>query len=145
MRSTYMQRQQDVTRDFLVIDAEGQTLGRLASEVASLLRGKHKPTFTPHVDGGDAVIIINAEKIKLSGNKLLDKVYYRHTGYPGGLRATTAGEMLEKHPDRLITLAVTRMLPKNKLGSAMARRLFVYAGENHKHEAQNPKAYTLKG
>jgi large subunit ribosomal protein L13 len=134
-----------VERKWYVIDAEGQTLGRLASEVASLLRGKHKPTFTPHVDTGDHVIIINSEKIKLTGKKLTDKIYYRHTGHPGGLRQQTAQEMLNKHPERLVEIAVKGMLPKGSLGRQMAKKLNVYVGSEHKNEAQKPEVYTLRG
>lgn len=132
-----------VKKEWLLIDAENETLGRLASKVAYLLRGKHKTGFTPHVDCGDNVIVINAEKVRLTGSKLDDKVYTRHTGYPGGQRHTTAKEMLQKHPDRVIMLAVDRMLPKNKLGDKLRTNIFVYAGPNHKHEAQNPKEVKL--
>ena len=132
-----------VQKEWLLVDAEGQTLGRLASKVAKLIRGKHKPYFTPHVDGGDYVIVINADKIKLTGNKWADKVYVRHTGYPGGRREITAEEMLAKHPERLIEKAVKGMLPKNKLGRKMYNNLYVYAGAEHKHEAQKPKKFDL--
>ncbi|UJH68426.1 50S ribosomal protein L13 [Allomuricauda sp. SCSIO 65647] len=132
-----------VDKQWLLVDAEGQTLGRLASKVAKLLRGKHKPNFTPHVDCGDNVIVINAEKINLSGNKWNDKVYLRYTGYPGGQRSTTANELLEKHPERLIEKSVKGMLPKNKLGAELFRNLKVYVGAEHNHEAQKPKAFNL--
>jgi len=132
-----------VQKEWLLVDAEGQTLGRLASKVAKLIRGKHKPDFTPHVDGGDYVIVINADKIKLTGNKWADKVYVRHTGYPGGRREITAEEMLAKHPERLVEKAVKGMLPKNKLGRKMYKNLHVYAGAEHKHEAQKPKKFDL--
>lgn len=145
MRTTYMAKPNEVERKWYLIDAEGQTLGRLASEVASILRGKNKPEFTPHVDTGDHVIIINAEKIKLTGNKLEGKIYYRHSGHPGGLKQTTAGEMLQKRPERMIELAVKGMLPKNTLGRKQGMKLHVYTGSEHKHEAQKPEVYTLRG
>lgn len=132
-----------VEKQWLLVDAEGQTLGRLASKVAKILRGKHKPSFTPHVDCGDNVIVINAEKINLSGNKWSDKVYLRYTGYPGGQRSTTAQEILDKHPERLIEKSVKGMLPKNRLGAELFRNLKVYAGTDHNHEAQKPKAINL--
>ncbi|RNC91903.1 MAG: 50S ribosomal protein L13 [Allomuricauda sp.] len=132
-----------VDKQWLLVDAEGQTLGRLASKVAKILRGKHKPSFTPHVDCGDNVIVINAEKINLSGNKWSDKVYLRYTGYPGGQRSTSAQELLEKHPERLIEKSVKGMLPKNRLGAELFRNLKVYAGAAHNQEAQKPKAINL--
>ena len=132
-----------VTKEWLLVDADGQTLGRLASKVAKLIRGKHKPNFTPHVDCGDNVVVINAEKITLSGKKWTDKTYIRHTGYPGGQRSLTATEMFEKNPTRLVGKAVKGMLPKNKLGSALFRNLYVYAGSEHKQEAQTPKVMNL--
>lgn len=132
-----------VTKEWLLVDADGQTLGRLASKVAKLIRGKHKPNFTPHVDCGDNVVVINAEKITLSGKKWTDKTYIRHTGYPGGQRSLTATEMFEKNPTRLVEKAVKGMLPKNKLGSALFRNLYVYAGSEHKQEAQTPKVMNL--
>ena len=136
---TFMQRKEDVQRDWYVIDAEGQTLGRLASKVANVLRGKHKPTYTPHVDGGDYVIIVNAEKVVLTGNKLNDKIYYNHSRYTGGLRERTAKEMVEKYPVEMVERAVKGMLPKGRLGRQMYKKLFVYKGENHPHSAQKPK------
>lgn len=136
---TFMQRKEDVQRDWYVVDAEGQTLGRLASKVANVLRGKHKPTYTPHVDGGDYVIIINAEKIVLTGNKLNNKIYYNHSRYTGGLRERTAKEMVEKYPVEMLERAVKGMLPKGRLGRQMYKKLFVYEGENHPHSAQKPK------
>lgn len=136
---TFMQRKEDVQRDWYVIDAEGQTLGRLASKVANVLRGKHKPTYTPHVDGGDYVIIVNAEKVVLTGNKLNDKIYYNHSRYTGGLRERTAKEMVEKYPVEMVERAVKGMLPKGRLGRQMYKKLFVYEGENHPHIAQMPK------
>lgn len=129
-----------VNKEWIVVDAEGEILGRLASQIAKVIRGKHKPEFTPHVDCGDNVIVINADKIKLTGNKLSDKVYVRYTGYPGGQRFITPKELLAKHPERLIEKAVRGMLPKNRLGRALSKNLFVYAGPEHKHEAQKPKA-----
>ena len=126
-----------------MVDAEGQTLGRLASKVAKLLRGKHKPSFTPHVDCGDNVIIINAEKVNLSGNKWAEKTYQRYTGYPGGQRETTATEMLEKQPERIVEKSVKGMLPKNRLGADLFRNLKVYAGAEHGHDAQKPRAINL--
>lgn len=136
---TFMQRKEDVQRDWYVVDAEGQTLGRLASKVANVLRGKHKPTYTPHVDGGDYVIIVNAEKIVLTGNKLNNKIYYNHSRYTGGLRERTAKEMVEKYPVEMLERAVKGMLPKGRLGRQMYKKLFVYEGENHPHSAQKPK------
>lgn len=136
---TFMQRKEDVQRDWYVIDADGQTLGRLASKVANVLRGKHKPTYTPHVDGGDYVIIVNAEKVVLTGNKLNDKIYYNHSRYTGGLRERTAKEMVEKYPVEMVERAVKGMLPKGRLGRQMYKKLFVYEGENHPHSAQMPK------
>ena len=132
-----------VTKEWLLVDAEGQTLGRLASKVAKILRGKHKPNFTPHVDCGDNVIVINAEKVQLSGNKWNDKTYLRYTGYPGGQRSTSATELLEKHPERLIEKSVKGMLPKTRLGEVLFRNLKVYAGAAHNHEAQKPRAINL--
>ena len=132
-----------VTKEWLLVDADGQTLGRLASKVAKLIRGKHKPNFTPHVDCGDNVVVINAEKITLSGKKWTDKTYIRHTGYPGGQRSLTATEMFEKNPTRLVEKAVKGMLPKNKLGSALFRNLYVYARSEHKQEAQTPRVMNL--
>ena len=132
-----------VDKQWLLVDAEGQTLGRLASKVAVLLRGKHKPNFTPHVDCGDNVVIINAEKIQLSGNKWEAKIYQRYTGYPGGQRSRTASELLNKKPASLIEKAVKGMLPKNKLGAALFRNLRVYVGSEHGQEAQKPKAINI--
>ena len=132
-----------VDKQWLLVDAEGQTLGRLASKIAVLLRGKHKPNFTPHVDCGDNVVVINAEKIHLSGNKWEDKVYQRYTGYPGGQRERTAKELLTKKPTSLVEKAVKGMLPKNKLGAELFRNLRVYAGDQHDQEAQKPKAINI--
>ncbi len=137
---TYSARAQDVTRKWVVIDADGLVLGRLASLVAMRLRGKHKPIFTPHVDCGDNVIVVNAEKVRLTGHKYEDKVFYWHTGHPGGIKSRTARETLEgAHPDRLITKAVERMVPRNNLGRAVMKKLHVYAGPAHPHEAQQPE------
>ena len=132
-----------VSKEWVVVDADGQTLGRLASKIAKLIRGKHKPNFTPHVDCGDNVVVINAEKINLTGKKWTDKSYIRHTGYPGGQRSLTATEMFQKDPTRLLEKAVKGMLPKNILGSALFRNLYVFAGSEHNHEAQSPKAINL--
>lgn len=141
---TFMQRKEDVQRDWYVVDADGETLGRLASKVACILRGKHKPTYTPHVDGGDYVIITNAEKVVLTGNKLNGKIYYNHSRYTGGLRERTAKEMVEKYPVEMVERAVKGMLPKGRLGRQMYKKLFVYAGENHPHTAQKPKTLEIK-
>ncbi len=143
MRTTYMANAETVERKWYVVDAAGQTLGRLATEVATVLRGKHKPTYTPHVDCGDHVIIINAEQIKMTGKKLDQKVYRKHSGYVGGLKEVSAREMLEKHPDRVIMLAVKGMLPKNSLGRKMLTKLRVYAGAEHDHSAQQPEELTF--
>jgi large subunit ribosomal protein L13 len=132
-----------VNKEWLVVDADGQTLGRFASKVAMLIRGKYKPNFTPHVDCGDNVIVINAEKIQLTGKKWTDKSYIRHTGYPGGQRSLTATEMFGKDPARLVEKAVKGMLPKNKLGSALYKNLYVYAGAEHNQDAQKPKTFNL--
>ncbi len=135
---SYMQKKETVERKWYVIDAEGKPLGRVASKAAHILRGKHKATYTPHIDCGDYVIIINASKVLLTGNKLEDKKYYSHSQYPGGLRTRTAKEMIEKYPEEMARKAVKGMLPKNRLGRAMYKKLFVYAGSDHKHMAQKP-------
>ncbi|HUC91473.1 MAG TPA: 50S ribosomal protein L13 [Paenibacillus sp.] len=145
MRTTFMAKPNEVERKWFVIDAEGKTLGRLASEAAALIRGKHKPQFTPHVDTGDFVVIVNAEKIVLTGKKLSDKKYYRHSMYPGGLKVTSAGDMLKKFPERVLEFAIHGMLPKNRLGEKMKLKLKVYAGPEHPHQAQNPEVYELRG
>lgn len=145
MSATFMANENNIERKWYVVDAEGKRLGRLATEVASLLRGKHKPTYTPHADTGDYVIIVNAEKIELTGNKLNDKMYYRHSGYPGGLTGRNAAEMLEKFPERLIEIAVKGMLPKGTLGRKMGKKLNVYRGPEHKNHAQKPEVYELRG
>ena len=142
--STYAPKAGDTTRAWYVIDATDVVLGRLAVAAANLLRGKHKPTFTPNVDGGDFVIVINAEKVAMSGDKLHKKLAYRHSGYPGGLRKRTIGELMEKHPDRVVEKAIVGMLPKNKLGRQIRRKLRVYAGSAHPHTAQQPVTYEIK-
>ena len=139
MKTTFMANPANIERKWYVIDAEGKTLGRLAAEVAKLLRGKHKPIFTPHVDTGDHVIIINAAKIHLTGNKLTQKTYFRHSGYPGGTTFTTAGKLLAQRPERVVELAVKGMLPKNTLGRQIYRKLKVYGGPSHPHAAQLPE------
>ena len=140
---TYMANPDKIERKWYVVDADGCTLGRLASGVASVLRGKNKPQFTPHVDTGDYVIVVNAEKVKVTGKKLEQKIYYNHSDYVGGMRETTLKEMLAKKPERVIELAVKGMLPKGPLGRSMYTKLFVYAGPEHKHEAQKPEALTF--
>ena len=140
---TYTPKPGDIQRDWYVIDATDVVLGRLASHVAQLLRGKHKATFAPHVDGGDFVVIINAEKVALSGNKLEQKKAYRHSGYPGGLTATPYSELLEKNPERAVEKAVKGMLPKTKLGAAQLGKLKVYRGSEHPHAAQQPKTFEI--
>lgn len=139
MGKTYMAKESEVDRQWWVVDAAGIPLGRLASQVAHVLRGKHKPVFTPHVDVGDHVVVINADKVVLTGRKKEQKMYYRHSGYPGGLRATPYGELLAKRPEFMVEKAVKGMLPKNKLGRRMGRKVKVYAGPDHPHEAQSPK------
>ncbi|WP_077620243.1 50S ribosomal protein L13 [Litchfieldia sinesaloumensis] len=145
MRTTFMANANNIERKWYVVDAEGKTLGRLSTEVATLLRGKHKPTFTPHVDTGDNVIIINAEKIELTGNKLNDKIYYRHSQFPGGLKSRTALEMRTNYPTKMLELAIKGMLPKGSLGRQMFKKLHVYAGSEHPHQAQQPEVYELRG
>ena len=135
---TFSAKPAEVKRDWFVIDASGKTLGRLATEIASRLRGKHKPEYTPHVDTGDYIIVVNAEKVRVTGNKLSDKIYHRHTGYIGSLKSIPLGKLLEQHPERAIEYAVKGMLPKNSLGRQMARKLKIYAGPEHNHEAQQP-------
>ena len=137
--NTFMAKESDVKREWYVIDAEGQNLGRLASKVATVLRGKHKAIYTPNVDCGDYVIVINASKVNLTGNKLEDKVYFNHSDYPGGVRLRTAKEMRANYSEEMITRAVKGMLPKGRLGRAMIKKLFVYAGSEHKQQAQQPK------
>ena len=136
---TLSAKPESVKRDWYVVDATGKTLGRLSSEIASRLRGKHKPEYTPHVDTGDYIVVINAEKIKVTGNKTTDKLYRHHTGYPGGLKTITFDKLLDKAPERIIETAVKGMLPKNPLGREMYRKLKVFAGNEHPHTAQQPK------
>jgi large subunit ribosomal protein L13 len=143
MIKTYIAKKEDVQRDWYVIDATDKVLGRMASRIAMILQGKTKPIYTPHVDTGDFVIVTNAEKIKLTGNKMNEKVYYTHSGYPGGFKEIPIKKWMEKHPDRIVNLAVKRMLPKTKLGSAMLKKLKVYAGPDHSHEAQQPKTLEI--
>lgn len=143
MKTTFMANASNIERKWYVVDAEGQTVGRLAAEVAKVLRGKNKPTFTPHVDTGDYVIVINAEKVKFTGKKLTDKTYFRHSGYQGGTTFTSAGLMLEKFPERVIEHAVKGMLPHNRLGAQMYRKLSVYAGPEHPHATQKPEKLEL--
>ena len=136
--NTFMEKKETVERKWYVIDAEGVALGRLATKVATVLKGKHKATFTPHIDCGDYVIVVNADKVKLTGNKLMDKKYYNHSGFPGGLRERNAKTMIENYPEEMVERAVKGMLPKGRLGRAMAKKLFVYAGAEHKQQAQQP-------
>jgi large subunit ribosomal protein L13 len=140
---TYTPKPEDIQREWLVVDAKDQTLGRLASQIAHLLRGKHKPIFSPHMDVGDYVIVINCDKVRVTGRKLDQKNYYWHSGYPGGLRSRTLREQLDKFPERVIEAAVRGMLPKNKLGRQMIKKLKVYKGDSHPHAAQKPKVYEL--
>ena len=140
---TVSANKETVQKEWFVVDAKDEVLGRLASKVAIVLRGKHKPSFTPHVDCGDNVIVINAEKVKLTGNKMTDKKYIRHTGYPGGQRITSPEDLLAKKPEAVVEKAVRGMLPKNRLGSELFRNLFVVVGETHNHEAQQPKNLDL--
>jgi len=137
--STPMAKKGAIEQKWLLVDAKGKTLGRLASRIAILLRGKHKPIFTPHVDAGDFVVVVNADKINLTGKKWQEKLYIYHTGYPGGLKSTSAEKVRNKNPERLLTMAVQGMLPKNKLGKKMIKKLKVYAGEAHPHQAQQPE------
>jgi large subunit ribosomal protein L13 len=142
---TYVPKKDEITRAWWLVDADGLVLGRLATEVAHRLRGKHKATYSPFIDGGDHVVVVNAEKIALTGRKLDEKKYYRHSGYPGGIKEITAGKMLDKHPERLIEMAVKGMLPKGPLGRRMGRKLKVYAGPAHPHEAQSPQPLEIPG
>ena len=140
---TQVAKKTEVTRDWYLVDAENQVLGRIATEIANVLRGKNKPTFTPSVDTGDFVIVVNAEKIALTGNKMADKMYYSHSGFPGGIKSITAGKLLDKKPEDLIRKAVKGMLPKNKLARHMLSKLKVYSGSAHPHKAQQPKALNV--
>ena len=141
--STFSAKPETVKRDWYIVDAAGKTLGRLATEIASRLRGKHKAEYTPHVDTGDYIIVINAEKVAVTGKKRTDKIYYRHTGYIGGLKEATFKEMIERHPEQVIEIAVKGMLPKGPLGRAMYRKLKVYAGSEHNHAAQQPQVLDI--
>jgi large subunit ribosomal protein L13 len=143
MKTTKVARKEDVVRDWYVVNVENKVLGRVATEIAGILRGKNKPTFTPSVDTGDFVIVLNAEKIALTGNKLADKTYYSHSGFPGGIKSVTAGKLLEKKPADVLKKAVKGMLPKNKLARNMLSKLKIYAGGEHPHQAQMPKALEL--
>jgi large subunit ribosomal protein L13 len=136
---TYNAKHEDIVKDWYLIDAEGQILGRLASEIARRLRGKHKPIYTPYVDTGDFVIVVNAGKVSLTGKKMSDKVYYHHSGYPGGLKETSIGKMLQDNPEKVLLFAVRGMLPKNSLGRKMLKKLKIYTGNDHPHEAQCPQ------
>ena len=141
---TFVVKPEDIQREWWVVDAEGQTLGRLASRIAQVLRGKHKPIYTPHMDTGDFIIVINAEKIRLTGNKRMDKMYYRHSRFPGGLRSTNANDILNgPYAGRVVESAIRGMLPKNKLGRQMFRKLKIYTGDQHPHEAQKPVAIEI--
>ena len=142
-KCTVMQKKEEVTRNWYEIDAEGKILGKIATEIAVRLMGKHKPSYTPHVDGGDFVVVVNADKFAVTGKKMLDKKYYRHSGYPGGLKVRNLEEMLEKKPTEIIRKAVERMLPKNKLGNQMINRLKIYTGTEHDHVAQKPERIEL--
>lgn len=144
LQRTYSPTPADIDRAWFVVDAADVPLGRLSSEVAQLLRGKHKPTYAPHMDGGDFVVVVNAAQIHVSGNKEIEKIYYRHSGFPGGLRAETLSQIRESHPERLVEVAVRGMLPKNRLGRQLIRKLKVYAGADHPHQAQSPQTYELK-
>lgn len=139
---SYMQKASEVQRDWYVVDATDQVLGRLSTQIATLLRGKHKPTFTPYIDGGDFVVVVNAEKVRVTGRKEDQKMYYRHSGYPGGFKQITYRRMMQSHPDRIIRFAVKGMIPKNRLGRQIISKLKVYAGPTHPHAAQQPRVYT---
>jgi large subunit ribosomal protein L13 len=140
---TYSAKESDVKREWYLVDAQGQVLGRLATEIARRLRGKHKPIYTPHVDTGDFVVVVNVDKLTLTGKKQTDKIYYRHSGYPGGLTAVPAGKMLKEKPERILHLAVKGMLPKNSLGRKMLKKLKIYSGGEHPHQAQEPRTLEL--
>lgn len=142
-QKTYTPKAEDIQRNWYVVDAKDQTLGRLASRIAILLRGKHKPTFAPHMDMGDYVIVINCDKIRVTGRKLDQKIYYHHSNHPGGIKSRTLREQLKTYPDRVIFAAVRGMLPKNSLGRQMIKKLKIYAGDTHPHQAQQPKVYEL--
>jgi large subunit ribosomal protein L13 len=141
--TTYNAKKEEIQRDWFLVDADGQVLGRLATEIAARLRGKHKPIYTPHVDTGDFIIVVNAGKVVLTGNKLKDKIYYHHTGYPGGIKSISAGKLLQEKPEEVLRKAVRGMLPKNTLGRAMLKKLKIYAGGDHDHAAQCPKVISF--
>jgi large subunit ribosomal protein L13 len=141
---TYQATAQDRERDWYLVDAEAKTLGRLATQIANILRGKHKPTYTPHVDVGDFVVVVNAEKVAVTGKKREDKRYWRHSGYPGGIRSRTLGEMLERRPEEVLRKAVKGMLPRNRLARQQLRKLKIYAGPEHPHEAQKPETLEIE-
>jgi large subunit ribosomal protein L13 len=145
MNKSFMANEKNIVRKWYVVDATDIVLGRLSTEIASILRGKHKPTYTPNVDCGDYVIIVNAEKVALTGNKLDGKIYYRHSGYPGGMKTRSARRMLELQPQKLLEKSIRGMLPKNRLGEDMYRKLFVYEGPEHPHQAQKPEVLSIKG
>jgi large subunit ribosomal protein L13 len=140
---TFTAKVAEIRREWYVVDAEGQTLGRLASKIAPILKGKHKPTYTPHLDCGDFVIVVNAQKLRVTGRKLDQKFYYHHSGYPGGIKSISLRDQLDRHPDRVIEAAIRGMLPKNRLGRRMIKKLKVYAGASHPHQAQQPKPLEL--
>ena len=141
---TFSAKSHEVTRDWYIVDAAGKVLGHVATEIARRLRGKHKPEFTPHVDTGDYIVVVNAEKLRVTGNKAKDKLYHRHTTYPGGIRTTNFEKMQAKHPERVLTLAVKGMLPKGPLGYAMIKKMKIYAGQAHPHAAQQPKPLQIE-
>lgn len=140
---TWSPKASEINREWLVVDVDGQILGRVATQIASLLRGKHKPTFTPHVDNGDFVVVVNADKIQVTGKKPEQKIYWHHTGYPGGIKGVTYRQLMQRHPHRVLKHAVKGMLPKNRLGRQLMKKLHVYAGPRHPHVAQQPKVYTI--
>jgi len=140
---TYTTKPEDIKREWFVIDATGMTLGRLSTQIATVLKGKHKPIYSPHMDTGDFVVVVNAHKVRVTGRKLDQKIYYRHSGYPGGLKEISLRDQLDRHPDRVIRLAVRGMLPKNRLGRQMIKKLKIYATPGHPHEAQQPRPMTI--
>lgn len=142
---TFTAKKEEIRHDWILLDAEGKILGRLASQIAHRLRGKHKPVFTPHVDTGDFIVVVNAEKIKLTGKKLSDKYYYHHSGYPGGIKAKSAEEVLKTKPTKILHHAVKGMLPKNRLGRKLIKKLKIYPGNSHPHQSQKPQTLNLKG
>ena len=140
---TVSAKKETVRRDWYVVDATDKVLGRIATEIANRLRGKHKPEYTPHIDAGDYIVVVNADKVRVTGNKVTDKIYFRHTGYPGGIKETSFGKLMETHPERAIEIAVKGMMPRNKLSRAMLGKLKIYAGGEHPHTAQQPKPLEL--